>query len=73
MHEKFFIHKCKNLIVDYYSNFTNKCKISNNDVYVVWSHKIQHNNIALLATKLDSLYFEITYNSDKNEFYFDCY
>ena len=44
------------------------------DVYVVWSCKILQNNKALLSTKrLDGMYYEVTYNGDKNEIYFDAY
>ncbi len=44
------------------------------DVYIVWSCKTLQNNKALLSTKrLDGMYYEVTYNGDKNEIYFDAY
>lgn len=44
------------------------------DIYVVWSCKTLQNNKALLATTLpDDMYFELTYNGDKNELYLDAY
>lgn len=44
------------------------------DVYVVWLSKVLQNNKALLSTTYpDTRYYEITYNGDKNEFYFDAY
>lgn len=44
------------------------------DVYVVWVCKTLQNNKALLSTTLpDGLYFEVTYNGDKKELYFDVY
>ncbi len=44
------------------------------DVYVVWVCKTLQNNKALLSTTLpDGLYFEVTYNGDKKELYFDAY
>ena len=44
------------------------------DVFVVWCCKTLQNNKALLSTTLfDGMYYEVTYNGDKNEFYFDAY
>lgn len=44
------------------------------EVYVVWSCKTLQNNKALLSTTLfDGMYYEVTYNGDKDEFYFDAY
>lgn len=44
------------------------------DIYVVWLSKVLQNNKALLSTTFpDTRYYEITYNGDKNEFYFDAY
>lgn len=48
--------------------------VATSDVYVVWICKTLQNNKALLATNHpDSLYFEVTYNGDKDEIYFDAY
>ena len=44
------------------------------DVYTVWSCKTLQNNKALISTNVTAgLYFEVTYNGDKKEFYFDVY
>lgn len=44
------------------------------DVYVVWSCKTLQNYKALISTTLpDGMYYECTYNGDKNEMYFDAY
>ncbi len=44
------------------------------DVFVVWNCKTLQNNKALLSTTLlDGMYYEITYNGDKKEIYFDAY
>lgn len=44
------------------------------DVFVVWNCKTLQNNKALLSTTLfDGMYYEITYNGDKGEIYFDAY
>jgi len=43
-------------------------------VYIVWSCKILQNSKALLSTDLkDGMYYELTYNGDKKEIYFDAY
>jgi len=43
-------------------------------VYVVWLSKTLQNNKALLSTaKSDGMYYELTYNGDKKEMYFDAY
>lgn len=44
------------------------------DVYMVWHCKTLQNSKALLSTTIsDGMYYEITYNGDKDEFYFDAY
>ena len=44
------------------------------DVYVVWQTKVLQNWKALLSTNLpDGMYYECTFNGDKNEIYFDAY
>lgn len=43
-------------------------------VYVVWLVKVLQNNKALLATtESDDMYYEITYDGDKEQFYVDDY
>lgn len=77
MNEKEFIELCKNEVVKYTNEFLDKTdykKITNNDVFVVWCCKTLQNNKALLSTTLfDGMYYEITYNGDKKELYFDAY
>lgn len=72
-----FLELCKKIIVDYYKeNFdkTDNAKIFLDDVFVVWSCKTLQNNKALLSTTIsDGMYYEITYNGDKCELYFDAY
>lgn len=44
------------------------------DVYVVWQTKVLQNWKALLSTTLlDGMYYECTFNGDKNEIYLDAY
>ena len=43
-------------------------------MFVVWQCKTLQNNKALLSTTLfDGMYYELTYNGDKKELYFDAY
>ena len=70
MGNKEFTELCKNKVAEYYK--WNNTKDS--DIYVVWLNKtIQNNKAKLSTTKPDSMYFEITYNGDKQELYFDAY
>ncbi len=41
---------------------------------MVWSCKTLQNSKALLSTTVpDGMYYELTYNGDKHELYFDAY
>ena len=53
---------------------TDNVKITLDDVYIVWFCKTLQNWKALLSTTLpDGMYYEVTYNGDKKEVYFDAY
>ncbi len=68
-----FILKSIDLVRCHYYNSLN-FSLDYDDIYVVWSCKTLQNNKALLSTNVsDGLYFEITYNGDKKEFYLDGY
>ncbi|MGN1433916.1 MAG: DUF6275 family protein [Ruminococcus sp.] len=44
------------------------------EVFVVWSCKTLQNYKALISTTLpDGMYYELTFNGDKSELYFDAY
>lgn len=68
---------CKNIIIDYFNSraeITDNKKIGIKDVYVVWLCKTLQNSKALLSTNVsDGMYYEITYNGDKDEIYLDAY
>lgn len=72
-----FLSLCKQIVVDYANKHidkTDNMQIAEDDVYAVWSCKALQNNKALLSTTLpDGMYYEITYNGDKNEAYVDAY
>lgn len=72
-----FERLCKNIVKDYTNEHldkTDNLKISEEDVFIVWSCKALQNNKALLSTTLpDKMYYECTYNGDKKELYLDAY
>ena len=77
MNTQEFLTECVNKVVAYTNNHLDKSdkkEITANDVYVVWNCKTLQNNKALLSTTLfDGMYYECTYNGDKQELYFDAY
>lgn len=68
---------CKNAIIKEFNSSkdkTDKFELRIEDVYVVWSCKTLQNNKALLSTTVpDNMYYECTYNGNKNELYLDAY
>lgn len=75
MSESLFIEKCKEIISEYTIDHLDKSdEIPEFKVFVVWECKTLQNNKALLSTTLfDGMYYELTYNGDKKELYFDAY
>lgn len=69
--------QAKQIVVDYFNSHVDKSDntiITKDDVYVVWFCKTLQNWKALLSTNVaDGMYYEITYNGDKNETYVDVY
>lgn len=75
---KEFIEICKKEIVDYVNEKKDKTdtteEIDLDDVFVVWYCKTLQNHKALLSTNVsDGMYYEMTYNGDKEELYMDAY
>lgn len=75
-----FIPECKEAVMNYTNqrlnslNPTDDKQITIDDVYVVWFSKTLQNAKALLSTTLfDGMYYELTYNGNKDEIYFDAY
>ena len=72
-----FQNICKEKVVEYFNERVEKIdntKITIDDVFVVWYCKTLQNAKALLSTNVsDGMYYELTYNGDKNELYFDAY
>lgn len=72
-----FISLCKENVVKYFnenSDKTDNMSITQEDVYVVWYCKTLQNHKVLLSTNIsDGMYYELTYNGDKNELYLGAY
>ena len=67
----------KETIRDYVNEHIDKAdkmQITVDDVYVVWVCKTLQNWKALASTTVpDGMYYELTYNGDKDEMYLDAY
>ena len=72
-----FLKLVKEKVVEYFNNRADKTdnkQITEDDVFIVWSCKTLQNNKAMASTTVsDGMYYELTYNGDKNELYFDAY
>lgn len=77
-----FIPKSKELVAKYTQSQLDSFElvtyapsgITPEHVYVVWFCKtLQHAKALLSTTVPDAMYYEVTYNGDKNEIYFDPY
>lgn len=71
------LKKAKQLVVNYYNNRVEKTDdfgITEDDVFIVWFCKTLQNWKALVSTTVsDGMYYEVTYNGDKQETYLDAY
>ena len=75
---KEFIELCKKEVAKYFNKNKDKTdkdqNLDSDDIFVVWYSKTLQNHKALLSTPIpDGMYYELTYNGDKNELYFDAY
>lgn len=78
MQERDFRHLATKAVVDYFNSQVDSTdkngKITEDDVFVVWMCKTLQNNKALLSTTVpDGMYYEFTWNGDKQEGYLDAY
>ena len=68
--------KAKQIVVNYinlHRDILHK-PITKDDVYIVWFCKTLQNFKALLITIISNgMYYEVTFNGDKNEYYLDAY
>lgn len=73
-----YLEKAQGLVFNYIKERLEKTDthvtFSLDEVYVVWFSKTLQNWKALLSTTLpDGMYYEVTYNGDKQETYIDAY
>ena len=70
-----FLETAIDLVADYTADHIDKSDIAPEyKVFVVWYCKTLQNFKALLSTTLfDGMYYEVTYNGDKDEIYLDAY
>ena len=77
MNEQEYTQMCKREVAGYVNEHLDKSdgvKITEDDVFIVWMCKTLQNSKALLSTTLfDGMYYELTWNGDKRELYFDAY
>lgn len=64
-----------NLVKDYIiSNLDKEDKVPNFKLFIVWKCKVLQNWKYLISSTLsDGMYYELTYNGDKKEWYLDAY
>lgn len=68
-------NKVKKLVIDYILNHLDKSDETHQfEVYTVWKCKILQNWKYLCASTLpDGMYYELTFDGDKNRWYLDAY
>ena len=64
-----------NLVKDYIiSNLDKEDKVPNFKLFIVWKCKVLQNWKYLISSTLpDGMYYELTYNGDRKEWYLDAY
>lgn len=77
MTDREFTNLCLQLVADYTNQHMGKTdweSITTDNVYMVWSCKTLQNWKALLSTMVpDGMYYEVTFNGDRDEVYLDAY
>lgn len=62
------------LVMNYITSHLDKTDNAEFDVFIVWKVKVLQNWKWLISSTLpDGMYYEITFNGDKSEFYLDAY
>ena len=67
--------EAKNIVEDYVNEHLDRSDPKPNyDIYIVWKCKILQNwNFLFSTTLFDGMYYEVTYNGNKGEWYLDAY
>lgn len=64
---------CKDIVISYIED-NEPVKVTKDNVFIVWFSKTLQNFKALVSTTLsDGMYYELTYNGNKDELYLDAY
>ena len=64
---------CKDIVISYIED-NEPVKVTKDNIFIVWFSKTLQNFKALVSTTLsDGMYYELTYNGDKDELYLDAY
>ena len=69
--------RARKIVMDYFNthvDVTDHKQLTMDDVFVVWWCKTLQNWKYLISSTLhDGMYYELTYNGDRQEFYLDAY
>lgn len=67
--------RAESIVTDYiYAHLDKSDKIPDFEVFIVWKCKTLQNWKYLISSTLyDGMYYELTFNGDKNEWYLDAY
>lgn len=73
-----FMKLCKESVVKYFNERKDSTDkngdITEDNVFIVWMCKTLQNHKAMVSTTVsDGMYYELTYNGDKDELYLDAY
>ena len=75
--ESVMIKKTRQVVQEYFNkrrDASDSKEMQYNDTYIVWFSKTLQNWKALISTTFsDGMYYEVTYNGDKDEIYLDAY
>lgn len=72
MQEVYMDEKAKQIVKEYMDGMYSY--VRDDDIYIVWKCKTLQNWKWLISSEYpDHMYYEVTYNGDKAEFYLDCY
>jgi len=76
--ESAYMTKARKIVFEYIKSRLEKTDthvtFSQDEVYIVWFSKVLQNWKALVSTTLpDGMYYEVTYNGDRQETYLDAY
>ena len=75
--ETAMMRRAREVVVDYFNarvDVTDGRKLTHDETFIVWFCKTLRNWKALISTTVsDGMYYEVTYNGDKDEIYLDAY